>query len=78
LSEDESILFRRARPPEQVIGYGADPAQIMEVRSGAGAAGRPLVILVHGGFWRADIDRVHVRPMADAIAAAGWTTLLPE
>jgi acetyl esterase/lipase len=78
LSEDESILFRRARPPEEVSAYGADSGQIMEVRSGAGAAERPLVIIIHGGFWRADIDRVHVRPMADAIAAAGWTTLLPE
>jgi acetyl esterase/lipase len=35
-------------------------------------------VLVHGGFWRRDVDRMHLRPMAAALAAAGWSTLLPE
>ena len=37
------------------------------------ASGRPLVLIVHGGFWRPQYDRVHTGPMAEAIAAAGWT-----
>jgi acetyl esterase/lipase len=61
-----------------IVAYGADPAQIIEVRVGRDASQRPLVIIIHGGFWRPDIDRVHARPMADAIAAAGWTVALPE
>ena len=52
--------------------------QIIEVRDGREGATRPLVIIIHGGFWRPDIDRVHARPMADALAAAGWTVALPE
>lgn len=61
-----------------IVAYGAEPAQIIEVSLGRGARQRPLVIIIHGGFWRPDIDRVHARPMAEAIAAAGWTVALPE
>jgi acetyl esterase/lipase len=35
-------------------------------------------VLVHGGFWRPSFDRMHLQPMAAALAAAGWSTLLPE
>jgi acetyl esterase/lipase len=78
MSEDESVLSRTARAPDAIMAYGAQPDQILEVRHGQGGAARPLVIVIHGGFWRPDIDRAHARPMADAIAAAGWTVLLPE
>src|SRR5580658_8478296 len=51
--EDESVLTRSARAPDRVIAYGADPAQNMEIRSGgAGAGQRPLIVMIHGGFWR--------------------------
>jgi acetyl esterase/lipase len=78
VAEDESILNRGARPPDRVIAYGPDPEQTLEIRDGSTGSARPLVILIHGGFWRPDIDRAHARPMADAIAAAGWTVALPE
>ena len=79
MSDDESVLSRGARAADRIIAYGAAPDQIMEVRVGAAGAGRrPLVLIIHGGFWRPDIDRVHARPMADAIAAAGFTVALPE
>jgi acetyl esterase/lipase len=63
---------------DRIIGYGTTPDQIIEVRDGHDGAARPLVIIIHGGFWRPDIDRVHARPMAAAVAAAGWTVALPE
>lgn len=78
MAEDESVLSRTANAPDQIVPFGTDPAQIIEVRRGASAAQRPLAVILHGGFWRPDIDRVHIRPMADAIAAAGWTVALPE
>jgi acetyl esterase/lipase len=79
MAEDESVLSRSAGAADRTLAYGADPDQNIEVRDGRdGAAQRPLVILIHGGFWRPDIDRRHMRPMADAIAAAGWTVALPE
>jgi acetyl esterase/lipase len=63
---------------DRIIGYGPNSDQSIEVRDGHDGAHRPLVIIIHGGFWRPDIDRVHARPMADAVAAAGWTVALPE
>jgi acetyl esterase/lipase len=79
VAEDRSVLSRSAGPPDRVLAYGDDPGQIMEVRDGGdSAAQRPLVLIIHGGFWRPDIDLSHARPMAQAIAAAGWTVALPE
>lgn len=72
--DDLSVLTRPARAPDEVVAYGDDPDQIADVRFGADrAAERPLVLLVHGGFWRPQYDRSHAGPMAEAIAAAGWT-----
>jgi acetyl esterase/lipase len=33
---------------------------------------RPLVVVVHGGFWRAAYDRGHTAPVAADLAARGW------
>jgi acetyl esterase/lipase len=79
VAEDRSVISRGAAAADRVLAYGDDPAQIIEVRDGReGAAERALVLIIHGGFWRPDIDRTHARPMAEAIAAAGWTVALPE
>jgi acetyl esterase/lipase len=77
--EDRSILTRSAPPPDAVLVYGPGPDDVVDLRSGGPlAAGRPVVVLVHGGFWRPSFDRMHLQPMAAALAAAGWSTLLPE
>ena len=79
MAEDRSILTRSAPPPDAVLSYGPGPADVADLRSGGPAAlGRPMVVLVHGGFWRPSFDRMHLQPMAAALAAAGWSTLLPE
>jgi acetyl esterase/lipase len=73
-TDDLSVLTRFARAPDEIVAYGADRDQIADVRFGVeGAATRPLVFLVHGGFWRPQYDRAHTGPMAEAIASAGWT-----
>jgi acetyl esterase/lipase len=77
--EDRSVLSRSAGAADRVLAYGDDPGQIIEVRDARDGAGeRALIVIIHGGFWRPDIDRSHARPMAQAIAAAGWTVALPE
>ena len=78
LPDDLSILTRPAPAPDEVVAYGSDADHIADVRFGAdvdgvSAAARPLVLIVHGGFWRPQYDRQHTGPMAEAIAAAGWT-----
>lgn len=38
----------------------------------------PLIVLIHGGFWHADYDRMHMRPLANALAADGFVVASPE
>lgn len=73
-AEDESVLGRDAAPPDAVLAWGELPDQVVDVRyGGVGAARRPLLAIVHGGFWRPRYDRAHTGPMAAALAGAGWT-----
>ena len=44
----------------------------------AGGRPAPLVIFLHGGFWRATFDRAHAGPLATALAAAGFVVCVPE
>ena len=77
--EGDSVLTRRARPPDAAVAYGFDRDQGADVRFGdARASERPLVLILHGGFWRPEYDRAHTGPMAEAIADAGWTVASVE
>jgi acetyl esterase/lipase len=79
MSEDESILSLPSPPPDATLAYGPGDESVADVRYGAeGAAKRPLVVLIHGGFWRPAYDRKHIGPLAAALAAAGWTVATPE
>ena len=69
------VLELVAREPDERLRYGDAPEQIAELYRGAG---RGLVLIVHGGFWRARWDRAHARPLAAALADAGWSALLIE
>lgn len=78
-SEDRSVLTRPAAAPDAVLAYGPGDGQVADVRFAVDPApGRPVLVVLHGGFWRPQFDRVHVRPMTAALAAAGWTTVTPE
>lgn len=74
MPEDRSVLSRPAPPPDSIQPYGAEADQVVDLWTGdERAADRPLVVLVHGGFWRPEYDRTHLRPLAEAIFAAGWS-----
>ena len=53
------------------IGYGEDPSQFGELTLPAGRP-RGVVVVLHGGFWKAEYDLDLGRPLAAALAAAGW------
>ena len=73
-AEDESVLDRAAPPPDRVVAYGAEPDQVADVYAAHGSGpARPLLVLVHGGFWKPQYGRGQIGPMASALAAAGWT-----
>jgi pimeloyl-ACP methyl ester carboxylesterase len=77
------VLSRPAPPPDLVISYGPGPEHVADVRlpparpGGAETAG-PLVLFLHGGFWRVAYDRTHTGPFATALASAGFVVCVPE
>ncbi|MEV0004420.1 prolyl oligopeptidase family serine peptidase [Micromonospora sp. NPDC050980] len=71
-SDPRDVLTRPAPPPDATVAYGGHPDQCADLRHPAGdGPARPLVVVVHGGFWRAEYDRTHTGPMAVALAALG-------
>lgn len=79
MSEDLSVLTRPSAPPDLTISYGEDADQVADVRYGKQSPERhPLVIIIHGGFWKPIYDRAHTGPMAVALADEGWTVAAIE
>jgi acetyl esterase/lipase len=72
MPDSRDVLNRPAPAPDAVVRYGDHPDQVADVRlPPAGAHEGPLVVVIHGGFWRAEWDRAHTAPLAAALAAAG-------
>jgi acetyl esterase/lipase len=59
-------------PPPSVVRYGDHPDQVANLHLPApGDVPRPVVVLVHGGFWRDRWDRTLMTPLACDLAARG-------
>jgi acetyl esterase/lipase len=58
----------------QTIRYGADPSQLVELSRPAGTP-RGIVVVVHGGFWKAAYDLSLGRPLAADLVGRGWAAL---
>lgn len=54
--------------------YGDDPSQHATLHRPAGAS-RGVVVVIHGGFWRAAYDASLGTPLAADLAGRGWTAL---
>lgn len=60
--------------PAATVPYGPDPEQVGDLLVPGGAGPHPVVVLVHGGFWRARYARDLMHPLAADLAAAGWAS----
>ncbi|MFI1466254.1 alpha/beta hydrolase [Streptomyces wuyuanensis] len=72
-AEEASALSHPAVAPDASAAYGEHPDQVVDFyapRDGRDSA--PLVVLLHGGAWRAPYDRQHVTPFADFLARRGF------
>jgi acetyl esterase/lipase len=58
--------------------YGSGPAQFLEVTLPAGGGPAPVVVVLHGGFWRAPYGIELARPLAADLAARGWVAVAVE
>jgi acetyl esterase/lipase len=71
------VLDRPTPEPHRVERYAPGETGVVDVYLPRGPAIGGLV-LVHGGFWRARYDRMHLRHLASALSGAGWRVALPE
>ncbi|MEO3927376.1 alpha/beta hydrolase [Micromonosporaceae bacterium B7E4] len=73
-ADPREVLDRPAPPADLRLRYGADPEQVADLRLPVAPAGpaRPLLVVVHGGFWRAEYDRRHTGPLAADLAGRGY------
>src|SRR4051794_36235525 len=62
----------------QVLAYGPDPAQFLELTLPETDGPAPVAVVVHGGFWRAAYGVEVARPLAAALSAAGWAAVAVE
>lgn len=75
--EDRSVFELSAAEPELVRKYGGLPDQVIDFYGEDNSKGKVLV-LIHGGYWRPAYDRLHLRPLASALAATGFKVALIE
>lgn len=70
----EDILDREPPTIGQRIAYGTEPQQFGDLRMPGGNGPHPVVIGVHGGFWRARYDLTHFGHVCAALTAVGFAT----
>ena len=56
------------------IAYGPDPLHFGDLRLPARDGPHPVVVFIHGGFWRARFGLEHSAPFCEAITGAGIAT----
>ena len=60
-----------ARSGDRTVRYGDDPSQFAELSLPDGDP-RGVVVVIHGGFWRAQYDCSLGRPLAASLVEHGW------
>lgn len=78
MAERRDVLTRAAAAPDLTVRYGEHTDHVADVWLPAGGASRPLVLFLHGGYWRAAHDRSYAAPLAADLAARGWPVACPE
>jgi acetyl esterase/lipase len=59
-------------PVWRSYAYGAHPAQVAELALPPSGTPRGIVLLIHGGFWRARYDRSLQHHVAADLLSGGW------
>jgi acetyl esterase/lipase len=60
------------RPPRRRETYGGHPQQRAELHLPDGDGPHPVVVVLHGGFWRARRSLRYMRPLCADLARHGW------
>ncbi len=71
----EDILSKTPPPADARIAYGTDPNQFFDLRLPKGQKSPfPLVINIHGGYWRAKYNLDHAGHLCAALTSSGLAT----
>ena len=70
----QQILELPAPPPDVRISYGESPFQFGHLRLPKNAGPHPVAIVLHGGFWRAAYDLLHIGHLCHALRDSGCAT----
>lgn len=60
-----------AKPSVQRLRYGETPEQFGDLYLPVGSGSHPLLVFIHGGYWRALYDLEHAHPLCRELARAG-------
>ncbi|MEV5841312.1 alpha/beta hydrolase [Streptomyces sp. NPDC051985] len=72
-AEEESAFSHPQVEPDATAAYGDHPDQVIDFYAPrADEPSAPLVVVLHGGAWRAPYDRAHITPFADYLARRGF------
>ncbi|MER7490222.1 alpha/beta hydrolase [Streptomyces sp. NPDC126497] len=78
-AEEESAFSHPPVAPDATAAYGDDPDQLIDFYAPRGEGGpAPLVVVLHGGAWRAPHDRRHISPFAAFLAGRGFAVASVE
>ncbi|WP_328658540.1 alpha/beta hydrolase [Streptomyces sp. NBC_00334] len=81
-AEEKSAFSHPAVEPDSTAGYGDHPDQVIDFYLPRGAVGpseaAPVVVVLHGGSWRAPYDRRHISPFAGFLARRGFAVASVE
>jgi acetyl esterase/lipase len=72
------ILSQPQPVPDKREAYGTDPNQFVELRLPRGKGPYPVLLNLHGGYWRAKYDLAHAGHLCEALRTAGVATFNVE
>lgn len=70
----EEVLSRPPPAADARVAYGPAPSQFADVRVPVGPGPHPVVVCIHGGYWRARYDLAHLGHLCAALTATGVAT----
>jgi acetyl esterase/lipase len=70
----DDILSLAPPPADERVSYGSDAHQFGDLRLPKGNGPHPVVINIHGGFWRNEYDLAHAGHLCAALTAKGVAT----
>ncbi|MFJ4687173.1 alpha/beta hydrolase family protein [Streptomyces sp. NPDC088789] len=71
-AEEESAFSHPPVDPDVTAAYGDHPDQVIDFYTPRATEPAPLVVVLHGGAWRAAYDRRHITPFAGFLAHRGF------